>query len=238
MHVDIVVEQERQLRETGHIVSRRWRLGLADDDTAAECAAIVEDAVVGDFQIMAPTVYEDATAPLGTIGNAQTIDPRWVAQEVGDVELGRGVAVAQTIVEPIVGDCTGTAVERDTACHRLGRGAAVGSIVVLQAFGQNGNRRAFVGAHQGGLLQKLCDIAIEAGVPANNRLEGDRIDLALHRRSAGERTGGIVGMRAGDVAAVQSQSEQAVHALPPRLEQLACRVRVGVNDDRRRANAL
>ena len=61
----------------------RWReFTLADVDAARERSGVVGDAVVGDLQVMAPGVDEDAAAALRAVADAQAVNARRVAPEV------------------------------------------------------------------------------------------------------------------------------------------------------------
>src|SRR5204862_1472755 len=64
---------------------RIGELTLADADAAGESSAVVEDTVIGDFQIVRPAVHEDAAPALGAVLHAQAIDARGVAEEITDV---------------------------------------------------------------------------------------------------------------------------------------------------------
>src|SRR5271166_2413189 len=77
-------------------------LTLADANAARKRAGIVVDAVVGDLQVMRPTVYEDAAAALGAVSDAQPIDAGRVANEVAREPVGpirpigaKGIKIAQ-----------------------------------------------------------------------------------------------------------------------------------------------
>src|SRR5439155_23350322 len=74
---------------------------LAETNAARERSGIVEDPVVGDLQVMPPPVHEDATAPLGAVGDAHGIDARRVALEVARVRIGN-VALAARRPSPAV----------------------------------------------------------------------------------------------------------------------------------------
>ncbi len=54
---------------------------LADRDAARQCSLVVVNAIVGDFQVVGPSVYVDAAASLGTVGNRQAVNARRVALE-------------------------------------------------------------------------------------------------------------------------------------------------------------
>ncbi len=162
------------------IEARRRRLSVPNDDTAAKGSPIAEDPVIGDFQVIAPAMDENTTAALGTVGEADAVDSRWVTEIVGRVELGCGVAVPQPVVVTVVRRCASVGVEVDAAALSRVRGAAVGSIVVLDAFRKSSNCRAFVGSHKRGFLQQLQNIPVEAGSPADNGFQGYRIHPALH----------------------------------------------------------
>ena len=129
MYEHIVVEQVRQFGQTSRIEACRRSFSLADDDTAAQSSAVGVDPVVGHFHVVSPTVEEDTSAALGTVGEAQAIDARRVAQEVGRVKRRFRIAIAQTIVVTIVRGRAGEAVERN-AIGIAGR-VAVSRIVVL-----------------------------------------------------------------------------------------------------------
>ena len=72
------------------IVAGYQRVGcfaLADDDTAAYGAGVVVDAVVGNFEIVAPAVYIDSAAALRAVGDAQPVNARRIALEVTGVRI-------------------------------------------------------------------------------------------------------------------------------------------------------
>ncbi len=70
----------------------RREFALADVDAARERSGVVVDAVVGDLQVVAPGVDEDAAAALRAVGDAQAVDARRVALEVARERIV-GVAV-------------------------------------------------------------------------------------------------------------------------------------------------
>ena len=63
------------------------RFTLADVDAARQRADVVVHAVVGDLQIMAPGVYEDAAAALRAVSNGQPVNARRIALEVAWIRL-------------------------------------------------------------------------------------------------------------------------------------------------------
>ncbi len=65
---------------TGQVDVRMF--ALADGDAAGQCSLVVVDAVVGDLEVVAPAVDQDAAAALGTVGDGQAVDARRVAPEV------------------------------------------------------------------------------------------------------------------------------------------------------------
>src|SRR5205807_183526 len=150
------------------IEARRRRLGIADGDPTGNGSAIVVDAVVGDLQVVAEAVDENAATALRAVGEAHAVDTRRVAEEVGRIEHGCRVAVSQPVVIAVVRQGAGAAVEIDAAALSCVQRAAVGGIVVLQALGQNCDRRPFIGAHQGRFLQHLHDVAVHGRSPAEN----------------------------------------------------------------------
>ena len=69
---------------------------LADRDAARQRALVVVDAIVGDFQVMGPSVHQDAAAALGTVDDRQAVNSRWVAIKVAGQRTAtiRGAHVA------------------------------------------------------------------------------------------------------------------------------------------------
>ncbi len=218
MHVHIFVEQERQLGGAGD--GPVGDLGLAYGEAAGEGSGIAEDPVIGDLHVVVPAVEEDAATALRAVGEAHAVDARRVAQEVARVFRAIGRAV---------GERRANAVRRAVA----GAGGRAGR-VVLHAFGEDRDGRAFVGTHQRRLLQNFRQIAVQVGVPADQDFQRQGIDRALLRRRASGRCRGAVD---ADVVAVEAQAEQAVDLLPPRID-LAGRVGVGIDGDRSGADAL
>src|SRR5215469_2222087 len=83
-------------------------LALSDRDTASHGSGVVIDPVVRNLQSMSPTVHEDSATTLRAVGDGQTIDARWVAEEVagvaGEIAVGaaeRSVAVRRPVCQQI-----------------------------------------------------------------------------------------------------------------------------------------
>ena len=108
MHVDVQVVAIRELQvgdgaglagarisihSPGAAQVRRWEFTLAHVDAARESSGVVVDAIVGDLEIMTPGVDEDAATALGTVTDTQSINARWVAQEVARERVVRGCGV-------------------------------------------------------------------------------------------------------------------------------------------------
>src|SRR5205807_10032654 len=55
---------------------------LTDVDPARHRSGVVRDPVVGDLQVMPPTVHEDAAAALRAVLDGQRIDALWIGVEV------------------------------------------------------------------------------------------------------------------------------------------------------------
>src|SRR5256885_1773927 len=60
---------------------RGRKLTLADADAARQSSRIVGDPVVGNLNVLTPTVHEDAAASVGAVGDPKAIDARRIAPE-------------------------------------------------------------------------------------------------------------------------------------------------------------
>jgi len=221
------------------------------------------DPVIGDLDVMAPTVYVDAAAPLRTTADAQPIDAGWVAIEVARERIlgGRSVRPATVgITKPTVqalraivkqggavGECAGF-------CDG-GTGPRIRAVIV-HAFRRHRNGCSFVRAHQGWLLQELRQVAVEGGIPAHRSFQRQTIRLAKHcewvvRTCTGR--AGVCSARIVRVAwlvsdgvdgvvdgrTIQRQSEETNDPPPPRIQlQYACWLCVGVDDAGRGSDTL
>src|ERR1700756_1870198 len=65
-----------------------WEFTLANVDAAPKRAGVVVDAVVGDLNVVSPTVHEDGAAALRAVGDGQAVDPGRIAPEVAGVVAG------------------------------------------------------------------------------------------------------------------------------------------------------
>src|ERR1035438_7410444 len=152
---------------------RRTKFALADADAAGERTGIIVDPVVGDLQEMRPAVDEDAAAALGAVGDTQPIDARRVANVIAGVRVGIGdnpPAVIEGMAQIVViarqesASCTctrtrGRARIADHATQQRGADREIGLRGVkrirsmeIYALRQDGDSRAFEGAHERGLL--------------------------------------------------------------------------------------
>src|SRR5215469_5230179 len=64
-------------------------LALANGNAAGQSSLVVSDTVVGDLEVVGPSVNVDAAATLRAVGHGEAINPRRVAVEV----TGERVAV-------------------------------------------------------------------------------------------------------------------------------------------------
>ncbi len=148
VHVHVVIQHKWQF--VAIRVDGRWRsLRLTNDNAPTESSTIVEDPIVGYFRIVVPAVQEDPSASLRAIGEGNTVYARRVAEEVGLVEPRRHVAVPASASSVVEWNAAG-----------IVQGVAVRSVVVLQALGENGDRRTFVGSHERRFLQQLGNVSV------------------------------------------------------------------------------
>src|SRR4051812_14511328 len=63
-------------------------LALPDGDTAGHGALVVDDAIVGELEIVVPGMSPDCAAALGTVLDRQAVDAGWVAIEVAGELIG------------------------------------------------------------------------------------------------------------------------------------------------------
>src|ERR1017187_2151514 len=142
---------------------RRTKFALADADAAGERTGIVVDPVVGDLQEMRPAVDEDAAAALGAVGDTQPIDARRVAHVIAREPVdATGSVFAQGVVitHPESAGCTRGrawiayhATQQRGADREIGlRGVKRIGSMEIHALRQDGDSRAFEGAHERGFL--------------------------------------------------------------------------------------
>ncbi len=127
---------------------------LADGDTAGQSSLVVVDAVVGDFQVVRPSVDEDTAAALRAVGDRQTINPRRVALEAARERIVGRRRVGSAIVD--------TSAVRQKGCARgesIGR-ERIRSGRKLDALGEHGNSGSFIGAHEGRFLELFREVAV------------------------------------------------------------------------------
>ena len=149
-------------------------LALADGDAAGERAVVAPDARVGDFQIMVPGMREDRSAALRAVDHAQAVDARRIAEEV-----------AGAVVEPVRASRARRAVRgagreigvpgwEDAFVSRAPEIGAAGR--QPNAAAENRDAGSFIGAHDGGLLQLLRQVAVAGDVPADDRFDRKPVD--------------------------------------------------------------
>ena len=147
----------------------RSKLALAQVDAARERSGVAVDPVVGDLQVMAPAVDEDAAAALGAVGDTQPVDAGRVAHEVAGERVGcHGAAsVAERIA---VASATAGAIgtvdihwpgEQSRAGWERTFDARTHRSCEVSSLRQHGDARAFESAHQRWLLQQLRQVAVE-----------------------------------------------------------------------------
>ncbi len=168
MHVHVHVQLERNLRvRCGSVRDRRTqrrrrcdavaadravievgrrRLAITHVDAARERAVIGEHPRIGDLEVVRPAVDEHAAATLRAVGDADTIDTRRVAVEIGCVvvaTVGSGrvvdVAIARGKIAAAIRERAGTA-DLPPEVAAVGRDT--------HAAAHDRDARAFVGAHQ------------------------------------------------------------------------------------------
>ena len=227
MHVHKLVVSEWQFR---HVVHRRdvcgRNLDLAHSYSAGEGTGVSMHTVVGNLQVMSPAVNQDTAAALRAVCEANSIDTRRIAQEVAARIRIRGIRI-------------GAAIRRCQrhAVRRVQRIADARSVGVQQSLGEHCDSGTLVSSHEGRFLQHSRQIAVEVGVPADQRLERDWIHLRQSAKRATVSAVRIVRVLAADEVAVQRDAEEAVHLSPPGI-QSPRRVSVGVDGNRGRPNTL
>ena len=126
------------------------KFALAYGDTARQRSLIVVDAIVGDFQVMRPRVYEDATTSLGTVGDGQAVDARRVAYEIARVQIVRAMGTRAGDVQQ-----EGGAVQEGSFRVR----EWIQSVMV-DSSRQHRDSRSFICSHQRRLLQLFRQVAV------------------------------------------------------------------------------
>ena len=101
----------------------------------------------------------------------------------------------------------------------------------IHALAEYGDACAFVGAHQGRLLQQFCQVAVGGSIPAEDTFQRNAIDLRLVVGTVGEADAeasaatkcviGSNGLPLPTGLTVEGQSKQANHLLTPRIHQPA-----------------
>ena len=191
MNVHVLVEAERQaqvLNVAGLARSRvrQERLARAterdfrvfartDRHAAGHRARVVVYAVVGNLQVVRVAVHEDATAALRTVADAQAVDARRIAIEVGRIDCGLGATH-----DSAIGSRQQRRVDRErSAGSARGRAEGIEYRRVAREFhtlAKHRDHSTFVGTQQAGFDHLLGQVAVQGRIPAQGRFEGQPVD--------------------------------------------------------------
>ena len=200
---------------------------MTDVDAARERTCIVLDTVVGDLNVVAPPVYEDAATTLRAVGDGQAIDTRRVAPEVAGEAALSTPEIATRAIPVFILIAVG---EQNRSIREPGEQRRIERIRWEErALGQDRNGGSFECAHQARLLQQFGQVAVEAGLPAHSGFQRQTVDLRIVRSRVEAKPSGSTTRLEVAWRTVGPKAEEAINPCAP-IVQLASRVSVGIYD--------